>query len=118
MQTILRSLFAAAVGASVLAHGAMAQPKDIGAYLKIAGEIGTARLNCSFDMDSQALNALGQRFAVTDAGLLDKYADQIVAELGRAQQLYQSQGAEVFCRNALASYGPSGTVAPGILKAR
>ncbi len=118
MHTLLRTLFAAAVGASVLAHGAVAQPKDIGSYLKIAGEIGTARLNCGFDMDSQALTTLGRRFAVTDAGLLDKYADQIAAELGRAEQLYRSQGAEVFCRNALASYGPSGTVVPGILKPR
>lgn len=120
MTTILRSLCLAAVAATVAAQAAVAQPKDVSAYIKLAGEVGTARFNCNFEMDSQALTALGRRFAVdpSDAKALDQHAAQIAAELARAQQLYQSQGAEVFCRNALASYGPSGSVVPGLLKPR
>lgn len=111
---------AAAAGLSAIAPPLAAAPKDFAAYAILAGEVGEARATCGFDMDSQALLALGRAFRLSpgDAAAQDKVAGQIADGLAQAHARMRRQGQEAFCRDMLADYGPSGGVAAGLLKLR
>jgi hypothetical protein len=103
---------------AMLTRPASAVPGTLEAYVKIAGEVGTARSTCGLDIDTQALFALGRPFAAgqSDQAALDRMADAVADGLNAAGARLQRQGSESFCREMLEAYGPNGKVHPGLLK--
>ena len=111
---------AASLVATLVTGPALAQPKTFEAFATIAGEVGTARSSCGFDMDHQALIALGRPFSIgpSAGAAIDGHADAVAAGLARASERLQRQGEAAFCRDMLAAYGPGGRVAQGLLRPR
>ena len=102
---------------SLLANTARAAPKDFETYAAIAGEVFEAGSTCRLQADKKALLELGARFrsSVQDPKAEEKVHTIVVGMLVRAAQRRQRQGEDVFCREMLAAYGPSGSVVRGLL---
>lgn len=117
---ILPALLAATAFAGIT-HPAWAggAPRSLEDYAKIAGEAGTARMNCNYEIDFRAMQKLGAPFTLNpaDTPAAEKAMDVIAGALNTAGARYQDEG-EAFCASALAAYGPAGSVAPGLLSKR
>ena len=105
-------IIASAIGMS---GPAMAQVRSFAEYAKVAGEVGEARSTCRHELDTQALLALGRPFQ-GQATNPEAAVDILAKALSDASARMRQMGAEAFCAEMLALYGPSGRVAKGLLK--
>ncbi len=111
----------AVIATSTIVPPAWAQglPKTLADYARIAGEAGAAHSGCNMALDVEALHRLGAPFALDPASpaaveaVTAAAADAMAAAAARSR----AEG-EAFCADALASYGPAGSVAPGLLAKR
>ena len=111
---VLRAVLIMA-SAICFAEAAVAQIRTFAEYAKVAGEVGEARSTCRHQLVTQALLALGRQFE-GQAANQEAAADILAKALSDANARMRQMGAEAFCAEMLALYGPSGRVAKGLLK--
>jgi hypothetical protein len=111
----------AVIASSTIVPPSWAQglPKSLAGYARVAGEAGAAHSACNMALDVPALRALGAQLGLdaSDGGAVEAASDVVAAAMADAHARSQAEG-EAFCEDALASYGPGGSVAPGLLTKR
>lgn len=123
MMTILsRLLLGALLAAPCLSLPAEAQTLgSIEEYYEVSGDIAAGRIECGYDVDMTKLQALAKPFqfsADADEATVNAAADQVATSMNQAISRLKDQGAERACPALLGLYGPSGSKAAGLLRAR
>lgn len=88
-------------------------------YARVAGEMFEARTACNAQVDTRVLIEIGKPFRATSAptAAIEEAAMKAVVEAqSAAYQRRQKLGEAAFCKEMIASYGPQGKVAAGLIK--
>lgn len=116
----MSSRLAAVIMALTAASGAAAESLgSLADYARVAGEVGAGRLNCGFDYDQKALQALGAPFQIGPADMAgqDKAAELVAGAMAEALAR-QAAAPEAECARLMRDYGPAGHRHPGLLRPR